>query len=224
MDYETYTFFPPPRLEQAIPPDLIRDCEARGFIAQIKKNGTNNVITVSPNDPAATWHKDGPRLMRLSLAKASDRRGRTGAPTGAPKGLGEEEKRKGRRSNGQGLATSKAQRKSDNHASSLPRRPCLLANLPPPLIDPAPWLIAVPRVARVAVVIGRCCRCCDRSADNGAAHGPRDPASTNPMPSTMAIIATAAVPMARPSVETMRAMRRHQRRCKCRRSGGKRGT
>ena len=85
------------------------------------------------------------------------------------------------------------------------------------MIDPAPWLIAVPRVP---VVIGCCC---DRSTDDGAAHGPRDPASTNPMPSTMAI-ATAAVPMARPSVGTMKTMRSMQRRCKCRRSGGERGT
>ena len=59
MDYETYTFFPPLRPEQAIPPDLIRDCEARGFIAQIKKNGTNNAITVSPGHELTTTTRYG---------------------------------------------------------------------------------------------------------------------------------------------------------------------
>jgi hypothetical protein len=71
MDYEIYTFFPPPRPEQAIPPDLIRDCEARGFIAQIKKNGTNNVITVSPGHELTTTTRYGTPHQLWTPSEAS---------------------------------------------------------------------------------------------------------------------------------------------------------
>lgn len=67
MDYGTeYKFLFPPRPEQATPPSLIRHYEMAGYIAQVKKNGTCNVIAVSPNkeiicetrhnEPHKQWH------------------------------------------------------------------------------------------------------------------------------------------------------------------------
>lgn len=44
MRYEAYRFLWPPRPEKAAPPELIGFYERRGWIAQIKKNGTCTVI------------------------------------------------------------------------------------------------------------------------------------------------------------------------------------
>ena len=47
-------FYYPPRPEQAIPPGLIASFESRGYIAQKKKNGTCQVITID-NDGNVTF-------------------------------------------------------------------------------------------------------------------------------------------------------------------------
>jgi hypothetical protein len=49
MDYTQFAYFAPPRPEQAIPPICIQSYEDRGWVAQIKKNGTNNLIFVAPD-------------------------------------------------------------------------------------------------------------------------------------------------------------------------------
>lgn len=48
MNYSSYSYLYPPRPELAIDPKLIPAMEKRGMIAEVKKNGTNNVIFVSP--------------------------------------------------------------------------------------------------------------------------------------------------------------------------------
>jgi hypothetical protein len=54
MDYAQFAYFKPPRPEQAIPPDCIQSYEDRGWVGQVKKNGTNNLIFVAP-DHALTF-------------------------------------------------------------------------------------------------------------------------------------------------------------------------
>ncbi len=39
----------PPRPEMALPPDRLDSLEKRGYVAQVKKNGTSNIIRVSPD-------------------------------------------------------------------------------------------------------------------------------------------------------------------------------
>lgn len=48
MKYDKFTYIYPPRAENAIPPALLKSYEGRGWIAQVKKNGTNSVIFSSP--------------------------------------------------------------------------------------------------------------------------------------------------------------------------------
>lgn len=49
MKYASYEYLYPPRPDNAIPKTLIPMIEKRGWIAQAKKNGTCNVIAVSPD-------------------------------------------------------------------------------------------------------------------------------------------------------------------------------
>lgn len=48
MTYDKYSYICPPRTENAIPSMMLTGFEKRGWIAQVKKNGTNSVIFVSP--------------------------------------------------------------------------------------------------------------------------------------------------------------------------------
>lgn len=49
MNYDNPTYLFPPRAEHAIPPALLGSYERKGWFAQVKKNGTNSVIFVSPS-------------------------------------------------------------------------------------------------------------------------------------------------------------------------------
>ena len=49
MIYDKFSYLYPPRPENAIPSGLLKFYENRNFIAQTKKNGTSNVIAVSPD-------------------------------------------------------------------------------------------------------------------------------------------------------------------------------
>jgi hypothetical protein len=49
MNYNSYTFFWPPRPKLAIPPAILPTKEGR-YWAQIKKNGTGNTLALSPDD------------------------------------------------------------------------------------------------------------------------------------------------------------------------------
>jgi len=48
MRYDKFRYLYPPRAENAIPAALLNSYERRKWVAQIKKNGTNSVIFVSP--------------------------------------------------------------------------------------------------------------------------------------------------------------------------------
>lgn len=48
MQYASYTYLWPPRPETAIPRSALSFYEKRGWVAQAKKNGTCNVLAVSP--------------------------------------------------------------------------------------------------------------------------------------------------------------------------------
>ena len=48
MKYTSYSYLFPPRPENAIPGDMLGLYEKRGFVAQAKKNGTCNVMAISP--------------------------------------------------------------------------------------------------------------------------------------------------------------------------------
>lgn len=60
MRYENQAYLWPPRPDQAIPPTLLSYYENRGYVAQIKKNGTCSVIFVSPDKKvtAMSRHND----------------------------------------------------------------------------------------------------------------------------------------------------------------------
>jgi hypothetical protein len=48
MRYDNFRYLWPPRPVNAIPPQMLRFYEQRGWMAQAKKNGTCNIITVDP--------------------------------------------------------------------------------------------------------------------------------------------------------------------------------
>ena len=66
MRYEGYTYLWPPRPDTAIPDNMLHFYEKRGWVAQMKKNGTCTVVFVSPegeiiyktrhNDDHKMWH------------------------------------------------------------------------------------------------------------------------------------------------------------------------
>lgn len=49
MDYAEFRYLWPPRPEKAVPSKLLGFYETRGFVAQVKLNGTCNVIAVNPS-------------------------------------------------------------------------------------------------------------------------------------------------------------------------------
>ena len=71
MRYDDYSYLFPPRPEDAISPQMLTMMERRGFHAQIKKNGTCNVLAVSPDKQivARSRHKDTHKLWTPNPAK-----------------------------------------------------------------------------------------------------------------------------------------------------------
>jgi hypothetical protein len=59
MNYDQFTYIYPPRAENAIPPSLLKAYEDKGWIAQVKKNGTNSVIFVSPEKDVFAMNRHG---------------------------------------------------------------------------------------------------------------------------------------------------------------------
>lgn len=60
MEYKTFTYLWPTRPEKAIPNSFLNVYEKRGWVAQYKKNGTCNVLFVSPEKEVTgmTRHED----------------------------------------------------------------------------------------------------------------------------------------------------------------------
>lgn len=54
MKYDTWKYLYPPRPKNVITHDILPLYEARGWTAQIKKNGTNSIIAVAP-DKTVYW-------------------------------------------------------------------------------------------------------------------------------------------------------------------------
>lgn len=74
MNYgDTYSYLWPPRPDQAVAPQMMGMLERQGYIAQIKKNGTCNVIAVGPNKEIVvkSRHKDDHKLWTPDLNKLS---------------------------------------------------------------------------------------------------------------------------------------------------------
>lgn len=58
MVYEKYRYLFPPRPEQAISPLSLSLFESRGYVAQLKKNGTSNVMAISPKREIIAMMRD----------------------------------------------------------------------------------------------------------------------------------------------------------------------
>lgn len=58
MVYNKYTYLYPPRPEHAILPLDLARFEARGYVCQIKKNGTSNVMAISPDRQITAMMRD----------------------------------------------------------------------------------------------------------------------------------------------------------------------
>jgi hypothetical protein len=71
MKFDSYQYLWPPRPDDAISPQMLPMVERRGFHAQIKKNGTCNVIAVSPDKKIVVKnrHKEDHKLWRPDIHK-----------------------------------------------------------------------------------------------------------------------------------------------------------
>jgi hypothetical protein len=71
MRYSNYSYLFPPRPDKAISPQLLASIEAQGYHGQIKKNGSCNVLAVTPDKGiiAKTRHKEDHKLWRPDLRK-----------------------------------------------------------------------------------------------------------------------------------------------------------
>lgn len=73
MKYGSYAYLWPPRPDDAVPVQMLPMMERRGYQAQIKKNGTCNVLAVGPDKEiiAKSRHKEDHKLWRPDLNKLS---------------------------------------------------------------------------------------------------------------------------------------------------------
>lgn len=64
MRYEGYTYLWPPRPKKAIPENMLHFYEKRGWVGQMKKNGTCTVVFVSPEGDVTykTRHNDDHKM------------------------------------------------------------------------------------------------------------------------------------------------------------------
>src|SRR5271166_4736918 len=59
MRYDRFSYIIPPRAEKSICRSLISIIQQKGWIAQVKKNGTNSVIFVPPNRKPIAYNRHG---------------------------------------------------------------------------------------------------------------------------------------------------------------------
>lgn len=82
MKYNQWKFLYPPRPEKAVPSDLINFFERKGYVGQVKKNGTCTLIGVDPqgkihsltrhNAPHKLWNPETSSALRhLTTVKGS---------------------------------------------------------------------------------------------------------------------------------------------------------
>lgn len=74
MRYDQFTYLWPPRPDKAIPDNMLHFYEKRGWVAQMKKNGTNTVLFVSPEKEiiTKTRHNDDHKAWKQNDSKALD--------------------------------------------------------------------------------------------------------------------------------------------------------
>lgn len=73
MKYNGIYLFPP-RPENSIPADRLDVYEAKGFVAQVKKNGTSNVIMVSPEREIRCYKRDNTEHKAWAITDKSGAR------------------------------------------------------------------------------------------------------------------------------------------------------
>ena len=71
MRYDYFMYLTPPRAEDRIAPALLSFYEKQGWLAQIKKNGTNSVIFVSPEKKLTAMNRHGDVHRQWSFTKNS---------------------------------------------------------------------------------------------------------------------------------------------------------
>ena len=71
MNYNKLAYITPPRAEQAIPKSFLSIWEGEGWIAQVKKNGTNTVIFVDPDKNMTFMSRHGTELKAWSPTTSS---------------------------------------------------------------------------------------------------------------------------------------------------------
>src|ERR1700745_3091787 len=73
MEYTSFAYIAPPRAEAKIPFALLFIYEEGGWIAQIKKNGTNSVIFVPPDRVPFAYNRHGERHKAWEFDEESAR-------------------------------------------------------------------------------------------------------------------------------------------------------
>jgi hypothetical protein len=73
MEYTKFAYIPPPRAEAKIPFGLLSIYEDGGWLAQVKKNGTNSVIFVPPDRVPYAYNRHGERHKAWEFDKESAR-------------------------------------------------------------------------------------------------------------------------------------------------------
>lgn len=74
MEYTDYSYLWPPRPDNAIPDNMLHFYEKRGWVGQMKKNGTNTVLFVSPDKEiiTKTRHNGDHKAWKQNQSKALD--------------------------------------------------------------------------------------------------------------------------------------------------------
>jgi hypothetical protein len=71
MEYTSFSYLAPPRAEAKIPVAMLSIYEEGGWLAQIKKNGTNSVIFVPPDRKPFAYNRHGERHKVWDFDKES---------------------------------------------------------------------------------------------------------------------------------------------------------
>lgn len=71
MKYDKFTYIYPSRAENAIPPALLKSYEGRGWIAQVKKNGTNSQNFVAPDKSVRAMNRHAEDHRQWDMPEAS---------------------------------------------------------------------------------------------------------------------------------------------------------
>lgn len=71
MNYQSYQYLYPPRPENAIMPVSLPLYEARGYVAQFKKNGQSNIMAISPDRKIIAMNRHGQQHRQWQPSEAT---------------------------------------------------------------------------------------------------------------------------------------------------------